>query len=39
MSFVLFYLHLNNLSNYVVFIIKQLPDDTLLSFDAHNAKT
>ena len=38
MSFVLFYLHINNLSNDIVFTIKQLVDDTLLSFVADNAK-
>ena len=39
MSFVLFNLHVNNLSNDVVSTIKQLVDDVMLSFIALNAET
>ena len=39
MSFVLFNLHMNNLTNDIVFTIKQLVDDVLLSFITLNAKT
>ena len=34
-----FLIYMNNLTNDIVSIIKQLPDDELLSFFAHSAKT